>query len=133
MASRIDDCTSSGPRWRRILALGMLLSLPTLAPAQRRTALDYGLAVNTTALIVADWSQALRIADNPDRWAEANPLVGRHPSEGRVNTMETLYLLWNGAALLLPKTPRRIWYAAVTVVEAVAVAHNLAIGISIGF
>jgi len=108
-------------------------SLPTLAPAQRRTALDYGLAVGSTALIVADWSQALRIADNPDRWAEANPLVGRHPSEGRVNTMETLYLLWNGAALLLPKTPRRIWYAAVTVVEAVAVAHNLAIGISIGF
>ncbi len=115
-----------------MLALA-LLGLPRLVPAQHRTALDYGLAVGSTALIVADWSQALRIADNPGRWAEANPLIGRHPSEGRVNTMETLYLAWNGAALLLPKTPRRIWYVAVTLVEVVAVAHNLSIGIAIGF
>jgi len=47
--------------------------------------------------------------------------------------METLYVAWNGAALLLPKTPRRLWYAAVTVAEVVAVTHNLSIGISTGF
>jgi len=115
------------------LALLLVLGLPRLAAAQRRTALDYGLAVGSTALILADWSQALRIANNPRRWSEANPLFGRHPTEGRVNTMETLYVVWNGAALLLPRTPRRIWYAAVTVVEVVAVTHNLSIGISIGF
>jgi len=106
-----------------MLVLPMLLGLPSLAAAQHRTAVDYGLAVGSTALIIAGWSQALRIADNPSRWAEANPFLGHHPSEGHVNTMETLYLAWNGAAFLLPKTPRRIWYVAVTVVEAVAVTQ----------
>ena len=47
--------------------------------------------------------------------------------------MMTLYVAWNAGALLLPKKPRRIWYIAVTVVEAVAVAHNLSMGLSIGF
>jgi len=89
--------------------------------------------VGSTALILADWSQALRIADNPRRWTELNPLVGRHPSEGRVNTVGVLYVASNAGALLLPRTPRRIWYAAVTVVEVVVVAHGLSIGLSVGF
>ena len=116
-----------------LLVLALLLGFPRLAASQDRTGLDYGLALGSTALIVADWSQTLQIARNPDRWSEGNPLIGQHPSEGHVNTMMTLYVAWNAAALLLPKTPRRIWYIAVTVVEAVAVAHNLSMGISIGF
>jgi len=116
-----------------MLVLLLLLGLPRLAPAQHHTTVDYVLAVGSTALIVADWSQTLRIADNPRRWSEANPVYGHHPSEGRVNTIGTLSLASNGAAFLLPKTPRRIWYAAQTVLEAVTVTHNLSMGISIGF
>jgi len=37
------------------------------------------------------------------------------------------------AALLLPRRPRRIWYAAVTALEVFAVTRNLLGGISIGF
>jgi hypothetical protein len=116
-----------------MLALAVLLGLPRLAAGQHRTALDYGLAVGSTALIVADWSQTLQLADNPRRWGELNPLLGRHPSEGRVNTLLSLAVISNGGALLLPKTPRRIWYAAVTALEAFAVIHNLSLGASIGF
>jgi hypothetical protein len=111
----------------------LLLGFPSRAASQNRTALDYGLALGSTALIVADWSQTLQVARNRHRWSEGNPLIGRHPSEGHVNTMMTLYVAWNAGALLLPKRPRRIWYIAVTVIEAVAVAHNLEAGISIGF
>jgi hypothetical protein len=116
-----------------MLALAVLLGPPRLALGQDRTALDYGLAVGSTALLVADWSQALRVADNPRRWYEQNLLLGRHPSEGRVNTVASLVVVSNGGALLLPKTPRRIWYAAVTALEVFVVAHNLSLGISIGF
>jgi hypothetical protein len=116
-----------------MLALALLLGLPRLAPGQHRSALDYGLAVGSTALILADWSQSLRIADNPGRWGEFNPLLGRHPSEGRVNTLFSLAVVSNGAAFLLPKTPRRIWYAAVTALELFGVIRNLSGGISIGF
>jgi len=133
VADRLENRTNCGLRCRGLLALTFLLGLPRLAPAQHRTALDYGLAVGSTALLVADWSQALQIADNPARWYERNPLLGRHPSEGRVNTVASLVVVTNVGALLLPKTPRRIWYAAVTVVEIVAVTHNLSGGISIGF
>ena len=117
----------------RTLALVVLLGLPNLAAGQQRTALDWGLAVGSTALIVADWSQSLRIARNPGRWGEFNPLLGLHPSEGRVNTVLALAVVSNGAALLLPKRPRRIWYAAVTALEVFAVTRNLLGGISIGF
>ncbi len=133
MASASQNAAKWGLGWRCVLALLLLLGRPRLAPAQHRTALDYGLAVGSTALILADWSQALRIADNPRRWTELNPLVGRHPSEGRVNTVGVLYVASNAGALLLPRTPRRIWYAAVTVVEVVVVAHGLSIGLSVGF
>ena len=116
-----------------LLFSAVQLGFPGLAASQNRTALDYSLALSSTALIVADWSQTLQVAHNPHRWSEANPFIGRHPSEGHVNTMMTLYVAWNAGALLLPKKPRRIWYIAVTVVEAVAVAHNLSMGLSIGF
>ena len=76
-----------------MLALAVLLGLPRLAAGQHRTALDYGLAIGSTALILADWSQALRIAHNPCRWYERNPLLGRHPSEGRLNTVASLVVV----------------------------------------
>ena len=131
--SGLKSRTILGNRWYQPLVLILLLVLPRLVQAQHRTALDYGLAAGSTALILADWSQTLRMADNPRRWREINPLLGPHPSEGRVNTVAGLTVMLNGGALLLPKVPRRIWYAAVTVVEVVAVTHNLSVGAAIGF
>jgi hypothetical protein len=134
MARRLNFLRRGGHVTGRMLAVIVaLLVLPRLGAGQDRTALDYGLAVGSTALIVADWSQTLQLADNPHRWGELNPILGRHPSKGRVNTLLSLAVISNGGALLLPKTPRRIWYAAVTVLEAIAVIHNLSVGASIGF
>jgi hypothetical protein len=45
--------------------------------------------------------------------------------------MFSLAVITNSGALLLPKTPRRIWYAAVTALEAFGVIHNLSLGVSI--
>jgi len=81
----------------------------------------------------SDWSQTLRIIREPHTRHEGNPVLGRHPSEGRVNTMIGLAVTANLAALLLPKQPRRIWYAAVILVEGIAVTHNVMSGLSIGF
>ncbi len=116
-----------------MLALVVLLGPPKLAAGQHPTAPDYGLAVGSTALIVADWSQSLRIARNPARWARVNPLLGQHPSEGRANSFLSLAVVSNGGALLLPKTSRRIWDADATALEMFAVIRNLSGGISVGF
>ena len=48
---------------------------------------------------------------------ESTPLLGCHLSEGRVNTMIGLAVSANLAAMFLLKRPRRIWYAAVTLIE----------------
>jgi hypothetical protein len=111
------------------------VAVPLFVPRStaKRTAPDYGLALGSTALILADWSQTLQIIREAHTRHEGNPLLGRHPSEGRVNTMIGLAVTTNLAALLLPKRPRRIWYAAVTLIEGIAVTHNLANGLSIGF
>jgi len=76
--------------------------------------------VSSTALILADWSQTLQIIREPHTRHEGNPLLGRHPSEGRVNTMVGLAVTANLAAFLVPKRPRRIWYAAVILIEGAA-------------
>ena len=83
--------------------------------------------------MLADWSQTRQIARAPDRLHETNPLLGLHPSVGRVNTYCGLAVAANLAAFLLPKWPRRIWYAAVILIEGIAVTHNLTHGLSIGF
>ncbi len=97
----------------------------------RRTALDYSLAGVSTVLIVADWSQTLKIARYGG--TDANSIIGTHPTEGRVNTWFTLAVAANGAALFLPGRPRRIWYSVVIAEEFYAVLHNLHMGWQIGF
>ena len=109
-------------RWLLLLCL-----FASPLAAQKRQPIDYGPAVGSTALILADWSQTLTIARDPC-YCEGNPLLGRHPSVGRVNTYFGLVTVANLAALALPKTPRRVWYGAVIVIELVAVARNVAHG-----
>jgi hypothetical protein len=101
--------------------------------AQRRTALDYGLAIGSTALVIADWGQTLQVARLPGCNAESNPLLGVHPGIGRVNTYFSLVIATNLSAFALPKTQRRLWYEVVSIVEAFAVMHNFSRGVSIGF
>lgn len=47
--------------------------------------LDKTLLATSTAANVVDWGQTRTIAMNPDQWRERNPLLGEHPSVGRVN------------------------------------------------
>src|SRR5438132_81825 len=110
-------------------AVGWTAVAAGAAVAQRK-ALEYGLAIGSTALIVADWSLTIQVARSPDCIGESNPLLGAHPSVGRVNTYFGLVTATNLAAFALPKTHRRLWYEVVVVVEAFAVTHNLAHGLS---
>jgi hypothetical protein len=118
---------------RSVLAGLLLCSLPAALWGQAPKPVDFTLAGLSTALIVADWSQTLRLIREPLTRHEGNPLLGRYPSEGRVNTMLSLAVLTNAAALWLPRRPRRIWHAALMLLEGVAVTHNLTHGLSVGF
>lgn len=114
-------------RWLLVL----LLCAAPLA-AQQRKPIDYALATVTTGLLVADWSQTLQIARTSWRY-ERNPIMGRHPSVGHVNTVCGIEVLANLAVLALPKLPRRLWYLAFLPAQTLTVLHNRAIGLTIGF
>jgi hypothetical protein len=57
------------------------------------------------ALLIADWKQTRQIARAPDRYFERNPILGNHPSVGRVDTymFAAGVLHWVIAANLSPK------------------------------
>lgn len=106
------------------------------------------------AAIVTDWGQTRQIASqytqhtmvyNADgsstevfggrpRWREINPLIGSHPSMGRVNTYFIGSLLvHNGIMIALPKKYRPCYAGSVTAIETYFVISNDNIGIKIRF
>ena len=81
-----------------------------------------------------DWAQTRYIARHPDRFHEINPILGRHPSVGRVDAYFALCgLAAVGLTAVLSKTHRRWFLAGVTVVETAFVLHNDGIGIKARF
>ena len=87
-------------------------------------------SIAAPALTMADWLQSLNIAKHPLDFHEMNPVLGRHPSEGSVNTYMALATL---GSLLAPeavpqklRTPLRTAWAAL---ELANVIRNRRIGI----
>ena len=81
----------------------------------------------------ADWSQTRRIDDTPDL-QESNPIMGDHPSDGRVDSFFT----WTTAAtvglsLILPPEWRRSMLAGFSLANTVVVANNHRLGLRVGF
>jgi hypothetical protein len=88
----------------------------------------------SSVLLVADWAQTRQIARNADLFRETNPILGAHPSMGRVNVyfataMALNYVIGNSLA----PGWRRAWFVGVQSVEANVVQHNLSIGLDLSF
>lgn len=86
------------------------------------------------ALLIADWKQTRQIARQPERYFERNPILGRHPSEGRVNSyMLTAGVLhWVISEKLSPKWRER-WQLVSLHIQANVVYQNYEIGLGLGF
>jgi len=95
---------------------------------------DLALEAGFLALHGIDWAQTNKIASNPDKWHEHNPILGKHPSHGDVNAlMGATMVLQPLVAHLLPPPYRRAWIIGTTVVKVGCVANNLGAGIGWGF
>jgi hypothetical protein len=91
---------------------------------------DLSLLAASTALFVVDWQQTRYVARNPDKYAELNPLMGRHPNTQTIDlTMAGTFLATVVIAELLPSKWRKIWLGGVVVVEGGSVINNVSIGI----
>ena len=119
---------------------GAAVAIALLAPFRTAQAADdWSMEERTTfavssVLLVADWAQTRQIARNADLFHETNPVLGTHPSMGRVNAyfataLALNYVIGNS----LPTGWRRAWFVGVQSVEANVVRHNLSIGLNLSF
>ena len=113
----------------RKTVLTLLLTAAILRPAPAQwTASDYGLVGASVAVSLADWSTtawALR----HDGWTEGNPLLGPHPSRGRLAITNLAFLAAYGIAeTKLSRRAARVlaWLDLVTGV--ITVSHSLLLG-----
>ena len=84
------------------------------------------------ALHIIDWRQTLKIARNPGRWWEINPLLGGHPSVGRVYAYFSAGLVAViGLALLLPQPMGMVFAAFIIGIETGMVFLNYRIGLGV--
>ncbi len=85
---------------------------------------------------IADWGQTRDIAQQcgEGSYAETNPIIGRCPSIGRVNSyFFATALLHAGVAKMLPKKYRRIFQAGTLGMQIGYISNNASIGLKVNF
>jgi hypothetical protein len=109
------------------------LSLILAAPAGARPRTDDDLLGLALGALAVDWAQTRSIADYP-QWPELNPILGRRPTRGRVDTyFAACALVLIGATAALDRDDRRAFLRLVILVEGGVVARNLSVGVGLRF
>ena len=117
---------------RILCAVGtMFSSQPSDTNSGRRiTQANIVMATVSTAAITGDWLTTLhnvRLSQQPGvSGHEINPLLGAHPSIGRVNTVFIVAFVTNLAAgAALPSKARNVLWTVVTAIETAAILLNV--------
>lgn len=114
-----------------ILCFALIVAWPVSARDWTGEELGWGAAA--AAVRLADWAQTRNIVRNPDRFRETNPLIGEHPSRGRVDGAFVIgSAVLFGLAHYLPEYRKSIlrWFV---VIGGGVVARNASIGVRMSF
>lgn len=123
----------------RRTAVLLLLLLPLAARAEtllgdRWTQADTLREGAFLALLWADWRQTREIVARPETYWEINPVLGRHPTAGRVDNYFAAAAFGHVLVALALPPPYRAAFQWVTVGwEADVVYRNYRIGLRFGF
>ena len=116
---------------RAAFVIALLFAWPAQARDWTNEELGWGAAA--AAVRLADWAQTRNIVRNPDRFREVNPLIGEHPSRGRVDGVFILgSALLFAAAHYFPEYRKSILQVYVVIGGGV-VARNASIGVKMSF
>lgn len=108
-------------------------ALLSVALASPFTADDWWREAAFAGLLVMDWQQTHDIGRHPGMY-ELNPLLGRHPSAGRIDRYFAASLAAHAViAYALPAPQRRMFQNATVVAEAVVVGRNAYLGLRVTF
>ena len=119
------------------VVLAVLLGLGSVAvagPDSSWSRSDTVFEITALAIRMIDYGQTLDIAKNPDRYHELNPILGRHPSVGRVHTyFVTSQILHPVISYCLPKKYRRAFQMISIGMSSGLAIHNYNVGLRINF
>ncbi|CAB4134760.1 hypothetical protein UFOVP274_58 [uncultured Caudovirales phage] len=125
------------------VVLSLFLLFVGNAFAEEWTDQEKAALVVSSALLVMDWNQTRRIATEKipretwhgrefARWEERNPIIGTHPSIGRVNNYFAAALIGN--YLIADALDNRMyWLVGVGLLEFAVVLSNKRVGVSWSF
>ena len=115
------------------LILILLLLLPIPARAEWTRA-DTARQLVITGIHVIDWGQTRNIANNPDRFYELNPMLGKHPSLNEVDKYFVgLIAVHAGISFVLPEKLRRPWQYLSIGYYGMNIERNYKIGLRVDF
>ena len=97
----------------------------------RTDSLLLGTALTTLAI---DWGQTRDVARRPERYTEANPILGRHPRVSRVDRYFALSMAGTvGAAAVIPVSYRKWFLGGLTLLETAVIVDNHRMGLRVRF
>ena len=121
---------------RILLSFIIILALPNLSLAWKDdwTKADTIREVAWQVIHVIDWGQTLEIARQPDKFYELNPIMGKHPSVGKVNAYMAISAITHaGISYVLPKK-YRVYYQWITFsVSSACIINNFNVGLRVKF
>ena len=95
---------------------------------------DTALETTYVALTVVDWGQTRNIVNSKGEYSEINPILGRHPSMGKVDTLIPAGIITHGLiAMALPPKYRRYWQVFFIGFESANVISNYQAGLRVDF
>ena len=123
---------------RILLAIFLSFALVVCAYAddteRKWTKTDTAFQLAYYTLHTVDWLQTRYIAKRPEKYYESNPLIGTHPSIGRVNTYFAVTAVINTLVpYALPKPYRTYWQGGMIGIEAVCIGSNARLGVKLQF
>ena len=106
----------------------LLLGSPSPEPV------DQILYYSSNMMSIVDWSQTRYIAENPDKYWEVNPLLGKHPSRARVdNYFMSWWIVNQFVARVMPEDFARVYLAGNLMLELTLVDYNVGVGVKCDF
>jgi len=83
-----------------------------------------------TGLMIIDWRQTRQIADNSDKYYEANPVLGEYPNKNEIDLyFASSWILKTGVAYYLPAKYRSYWQYICIGISTGCVVNNYSIGL----
>lgn len=120
-------------RWvTGFVLVALLFALP--CSAEPLSAVELALEGAYFAVAAIDRAQTLQAVKDPERYRECNPILGKHPSTGAINTFFLAGTIVHPLiTYLLPVKYRPYWQWITLSVRAGVTAHNASLGLKVRF